>query len=93
MYFSPLTGHNLSNSVCLGCSPMPSHGYFIYFIHLFQLLSVRGLALQGILLWLELESPSLLTFLFKIQCIILTDDKISPNLSDGSLFKLVLVKF
>lgn len=59
----------ISTSACLGCSPVPSHGCFIFFIHLFQLLSVR-LALQGILLWLELDGAGIL-LLFKINFLFL----------------------
>lgn len=53
-----------SASVCLGSSPMPSHGHFIFFVHVSWMLSIGGLVLQGVLLRLELESSSFYKSIF-----------------------------
>ena len=82
---SPPTGHNFPNSVCLGGSA-PSHDCFVFYPPFSVVISEKISSLRPSII------PSLLKFLSKIQCIILSDDKISPNLSDGSLFYLFLVK-
>ena len=82
---SPLTGHNFPNSVCLSGS-VPSHDCFIFYPPFSVVISEEISSVRPSII------PSLLKFLSKIQCIILSDDKISPNLSDGSLFYLFLVE-
>ena len=82
---SPLTGHNFPNSVCLGGS-VPLHDCFIFYPPFSVVISEEISSARPSII------PSLLKFLSKIQCIILSDDKISPILSDGSLFYLFLVE-